>query len=53
MSLSFGAMIQERSEDRSALYVCLGMLVAAALIIALSASFGMATPDPATIPVGP
>jgi len=52
MSLSVTSMIQERPAHGSALVIA-GMLIAAALIVALSAAFGMGAPDPAALIVGP
>jgi hypothetical protein len=52
MSLSFSPMIRHQPDHGSTL-VILGMLMAAVLIVALSAAFGMGAPDAAAMIVGP
>ena len=52
MSLSFSPMIRQQP-DYSSAFVILGMLTAAALIVALSTAFGISPPDATAMIVGP
>jgi hypothetical protein len=52
MSLSFSPTIRQQRAPGSAL-VILGMLTAALVIVALSAAFGMGSPDVAALTLAP